>query len=190
MTVFTPDGIKAYVNNGGDRSVSVIDVRKWEAAHRIEGVGGWTGALAITPDGKRLIVTAGTGNTYALIDTGTDQVVATGTSGSAPHGVAITPDGKWALIVNSLSNDLTEVDMTGGEVVGRIADVGDKPAFVDIALNGRYAYVSLIGERAPGDPPTRLSGKSPGVAVVDLSQHKVVSTVLLGGDPLSVAVRR
>jgi YVTN family beta-propeller protein len=189
MTVFTPDGAKAYVNNAGEESLSVIDVANWQVARRIEGVGGWTGALAMTPDGGRLIITAGAGDTYSLLDTSADRVVATGTSGKSPHGVALTSGGKRAIIVNSLSNDLTEVDMATGKVVGSVADVGDKPAFVDVAPDGRFAFVSMIGERAAGDPPKRLSGKSPGVAVVDLSQGKVVHLIALGGDPLSVAVR-
>jgi YVTN family beta-propeller protein len=190
MTVFTPDGSKAYVNNAGEESLSVIDVASWQVTRRIEGVGGWTGALAITPDGGRLIITAGAGDTYALLDTSADRVVATGTSGKSPHGVALTAGGKRAIIVNSLSNDLTEVDMATGEVIGRIANVGDKPAFVDLSPDGRFGFVSLIGARAAGDPPKRLSGKTPGVAVVDLSQQKLVHLIELAGDPLSIAVRR
>jgi len=47
-------------------------------------------------------------------------------------------------------------------VVDTIAEIGDKPAFVDVSPEGRYAFVTLIGERAAGDPPNRLSGRSPG----------------------------
>jgi YVTN family beta-propeller protein len=189
MTVFTPDGAKAYVNNAGEASVSIIDAGRLEVTGRIPDVGGWTGDMAITPDGKRLIVTAGAGDRYALIDTSAERVVATGSSGTGPHGVALTPGGTLALVVNSLSNDLTVVGMATGEVVETIADLGDKPAFVDVSADGRYAFVSMIGERAAGDPPNRLSGHSPGFAVVDLSEKRVVRTIPLGGDPLSVTVR-
>lgn len=105
------------------------------------------------------------------------------------HAVEVWVGNQRALIVNSLSNDLTEVDMTTGRAVAKIADVGDKPGFIDIAPDGRAAFVSLIGERVQSDPPARLSGKTPGVAVIDLSRGKVVYTINLGGDPLSIAVR-
>jgi hypothetical protein len=123
--------------------VSIIDVGRLEVIGRIGDVGGWTGDMAITPDGKRLIVTAGTADRYALIDTRTPRVIATGVAGKGPHGVPLTPGGAHALVVNSLS----------------------------------------------GDPPNRLPGHSPGLAVVDLSQKKVVRTIPLGGEPLSVTVR-
>ncbi|HTT37191.1 MAG TPA: cytochrome D1 domain-containing protein [Burkholderiales bacterium] len=189
MTLFTPDGARAYVNNAGEASVSIIDVGRLEVTGRIADVGGWTGDMAITRDGKRLIVTAGASDRYALIDASADRVMATGVGGQGPHGVALTPDGVHALVVNSLSGDLTVVDMATGESVETIADLGDKPAYVDVSPDGRYAFVTLIGERAAGDPPNRLSGHSPGLAVVDLAQKKVARTIPLGGDPLSVTVR-
>ena len=74
------------------------------------------------------------------------------------------------VIANRISNSLTVVDVRSGRVVDTIAEIGDKPSSVALSSDGRRAFVALIGKRAPGDPPQRLSGKDAGVAIIDLGK--------------------
>ena len=74
------------------------------------------------------------------------------------------------MIVNRVSNSLTVVDVRSGQVADTITEVGDKPSSIALSSDGRRAFVVLIGERAPEDPPQRLSGKDAAVAVIDLAK--------------------
>jgi len=188
MAMFTPDGKRAYETNGRDRSVSIIDTSSLEVIGTITGVGGWTTASVMSPDGK-LIVTGTEGDKYSVIDTATDRLVAEEPSGKDPHGVVLEPDGKHALITNLLSNDVSRVDVASGKIMDTISEVGDKPSNIAVSPDGKRAFVTLIGERVASDPEGRLSGKDAGVSVIDLASKKVIAVIPLGGDPYDLAVR-
>jgi YVTN family beta-propeller protein len=188
MVMFSPDGKRAYGTNGRDRSVSIIDVMSMKVIGTITGVGGWTTASVMSPDGK-LIVTGSAGDKYSIIDTATDRVVVEEVAGKDPHGVVLEPDGKHALVTNLLSNDVSRIDIASGKITDTIADVGDKPSNIAVSPDGKRAFVTLVGERSAGDPEGRLSGKNAGVSVINLASKKVVVLIPLGGDPYDIAIR-
>ncbi|WP_030980839.1 YncE family protein [Streptomyces sp. NRRL S-1824] len=88
----TPDGLRAYVVNGGSGNVSVIDT----ASNMVTAtVGTNPRGVAITPDGLHAYVTnIGSGN-VSVIATASNMVTATATAtvtlGTQPNGVAISP---------------------------------------------------------------------------------------------------
>lgn len=189
MVVFTPDGKRAYVSNSGDGSLSVIDIQTSKVAETIEAAGRDVSGMAMTPDGRKLIVIATGENKYRIIDTTTQHTIAEGPTGQDPRSIALMPDGGQVLIANRVSNSLTMVDVRSGQVIGTIADIGDKPSSVAVSSDGKQAFAVLIGMRAAGDPPQRLSGKDAGLAVIDLATGQKSRMVSLGGDPYGVAVR-
>jgi YVTN family beta-propeller protein len=189
MALFAPDGKRAYVTNSGDGTLSVFDTRTWIVSETIQGMGRDVSSMAVSRDGRKLIVIATGEDEYRILDAATPRTVARGPTGRDPRSLALTADGGQALIANRASNSLTIVDMTSGRAVGTIEKVGDKPSTVAVAPDGRRAFAALIGARATDDPPHRLSGKDAAVAVVDLAAKRKIAAVSLGGDPYAVAVR-
>jgi YVTN family beta-propeller protein len=90
--------------------------------------------------------------------------------------------------LNRLSNDLTVVDGVTDRVIRTVPGVGDRPDIGDFAPDGRRLFVSLRGQAVTGDPAL-LSGKEPGLAVIDATTGERVGYVPLGGDPHGVTVR-
>jgi YVTN family beta-propeller protein len=189
MAVFTPDGKRAYVSNSGDGSLSILDAQTLTVSETIRGVGRDISSIAITPDGRKLVVIATGEDKYLMIDTATRRPIAQGSTGRDPRSLALTPDGGQVVIVNRVSNSLTVVDVRSGQVTDTITEVGDKPSSIALSADGRRAFVVLIGERAPEDPPQRLSGKDAAVAVIDLANRRKITTVRLGGDPYAIGIR-
>jgi YVTN family beta-propeller protein len=189
MTAFSPDGKKAYVSNGGTFSVSVIEVATGEVLKSIQKVAaGEIMGQVMTPDGSRLFVTSGATNRYIVIDPRTDTVTATVQHGKDAHGAAVTVDGRYVLIPNRLSNDLTIADARTGKIADTIPNIGDKPDIIDVSPDGQFAFATLRGRAVTGDPDI-VSGKEPGVAVIDLSSKRRQTHIPLGGDPHGIAVR-
>jgi YVTN family beta-propeller protein len=189
MTAFSPDGKKAYVSNGGTFSVSVIDVASGEILKSIQKVAaGEIMGQVMSPDGSRLFVTSGGTNRYIVIDPQTDTVMATVEYGKDAHGAALTVDARRVLIPNRQSNDLTVVNARTGQIAETIPNIGDKPDIIDVAPDGRFAFATLRGKAVTGDP-NLVSGKEPGVAVIDLYYKKRHAHIPLGGDPHGIAVR-
>jgi YVTN family beta-propeller protein len=126
---------QAYVPNGGDNTVSVIDTGTNTVVATIP-VGPQPQAVAITPDGTRAYVpgagfTTLPGTLVSVIDISTDTVVATISVGRFPTGVAITPDGTRAYVTNALDNTASVIDTATNTVVANIA-VGLFPEAVAI----------------------------------------------------------
>lgn len=74
------DGTTLYVTNGKSATVSVLDLRADPAHPHVRatiGVGRFPHGLALTPDGRYLIVANDLGDSLSVIATATDQVVAT-----------------------------------------------------------------------------------------------------------------
>ena len=109
----TPDGRRAYVVNGREASVSVVNLAT-ESASTIavdpEPIG-----IAIAPGGRRAYVTSFRSGTLNVIDTTTDEVVARLPVGKTPRAVAVSADGTRAYVTHSTSV-LSIVDLTS---VGR-----------------------------------------------------------------------
>ncbi len=183
---FTLDEKKAYIANVSG-SLSVIDVERGEVVGTVPGLGGAI-VLAISPDGKKLYVARGVDGKVAVVDTVTDRVVSTISAGKDAHSVWITPDGKFVWVVNRLAASVSVVSTRLDRVVRTVRRVGDKPDILAFSPDGRKAFVSLRGQAATGDPKV-LSGKEPGLSVIDVASGRVTTKVRLDGDPHGVAVR-
>jgi YVTN family beta-propeller protein len=88
------DGKTAYVTNGNDGTVTVIDTAT-QATQTI-GVGSNPMGVAISPDGTTIYVTNGYSNSLSVIDAATNTVVNTidlGGGAFAPVSVTVSADG-------------------------------------------------------------------------------------------------
>jgi YVTN family beta-propeller protein len=88
------DGATLYVTNGASGTVSVLDLSA-DPAHPRERatvqVGRFPHGLALTPDGRYLVVANNLSNTLSVIATATDQVVATIPGEKYPNDVIAVP---------------------------------------------------------------------------------------------------
>lgn len=151
-------------------------------------------AVAITPDGGfAYVANAGyqgaPGNTVSIINTASNNVVATIEVGTGPSGLAITPDGRFVYVANSgfmkgpLSDSVSVIDATKtltdpANAVAATIHVGNGPFGIAIAPDGRFAYVSYCGSPC---------GSAAATAVIDTATNSMRATVQ-GGGPLGGAI--
>ncbi|MEW1823765.1 bifunctional YncE family protein/alkaline phosphatase family protein [Arthrobacter sp. NPDC080031] len=98
--------------------------------------------LAITPDGKRLVVADQLADAVSVVDLSTGNVSTT-PAGHRPLSVTVSPDGTTAFVTNQGASDLSAVDITGAEPkVSRTVTVGLHPNKSVLSKDGRTLYVA------------------------------------------------
>ncbi|MGH7377664.1 MAG: YncE family protein, partial [Candidatus Methylomirabilales bacterium] len=138
---------------------------------------------------EELYVTNTHSGTISVIDAEKDEVTATiPLGGGVPNRIVLTPDGKQAWVPNRLSGDVSIFDVASGDLLATIPNVGDKTDIIAFSPDGTRAFVTTRGEAQTGDPKV-VSGKEPGLSVIDVASRTVAKKVSLGGDPHGVAVR-
>jgi YVTN family beta-propeller protein len=83
-----PDGKVVFVSNGGDASVSAIDVASGKITATV-AVGQRPWNMALTPDGKKLYVANGRSNSVSVIDAEAMTRLRDIPVGEAPWGVVV-----------------------------------------------------------------------------------------------------
>jgi len=167
---FSPDGRHLYAAGGGNdavydfpvrrdvvgsrplKTVTVADTFKSEPAIPALGPGNaFTKGLAVTPDGRYLLVTQEFQNALTIIDTRTyasRQVSLSPPSaagGAYPYGVAVSPDGRTAYVAEQGLNGVAVVTLNGGSGVLATPtpiQVGDHPTALALSPDGARLYVA------------------------------------------------
>jgi YVTN family beta-propeller protein len=116
--VLTRDGRHAYVTNGGDNTVGVVDVQAGNMVATIP-VGDYPHGLRISPDGREAYVANLKAGSVSVLDTVTMKEVARLPVGKAPAQTGFAPDGA----VVSLSGDdrVALIDRASRKVVSKVA---------------------------------------------------------------------
>lgn len=132
-------------------------------------------ALALAPDGRRLLVANQTAGSVSLVDTETGKVLHEVDTGDRPAGVALSANGKIGAVTHWFGYDLARLKIEGGRihVTGRV-EVGPEPRGVTLSADGRTAYVAV--------------GVSNEVARVDLDALRVTARVAVGREPRGIAL--
>jgi YVTN family beta-propeller protein len=136
-----PDGSRIYVGSSYGRSLSVIDAatRAFSFPDTIP-LSIPLAALAMTPDGSRLLIATEKLDLGYAFDTKTETLINSGGIspnaktlylGSAPGAIAVTSDGRKAYVTNQGSNSVTVIDVAKNAVIGTIA-VGKHPIGIAI----------------------------------------------------------
>ncbi|HZD65659.1 MAG TPA: bifunctional YncE family protein/alkaline phosphatase family protein [Acidimicrobiales bacterium] len=173
---FGPQGHHAYVSGGGDNLIRTYTVsgqhlteNKSIALPTINPTGGkvnmFPARLAVTPDGKRLVVADQLADAATVVDLATGSTHTVGV-GHRPYGVAISPDGKTAYVSNQGAKTLSVVDIAGTTpVVRSTITVGTHPNQILMNHAGSRLYVA--------------NGDSDQISVVDTATGKVAHTISL-----------
>ena len=107
-------------------------------------------------------------NTVSVIDTATNNVIATVPVGPDPRGIAITPDATRAYVANRDGTTLSVIDTLTNMVVQTIT-VGATPFSIAITPDSSTAYVTSLDNG--------------NVVVVDLATTLIDTTVTVGAFP-------
>jgi YVTN family beta-propeller protein len=191
---FTPDGRYAWVSNysmygkgygpegldtctrGDGTSPSTvyrIDTRTF-AIDKVVAVGSVPKYVALTPDGKTVLVTNWCSWDLSVINAATGKETARiPLGGKYPRGIAVSPDSRTAYIALMGSDRVVRVDLAG-RTVHPFAQTGDGPRHIVESPDGRYLYVTNNGDGT--------------VSKVERRTGKVLKWVRTGVEPRSMAI--
>jgi YVTN family beta-propeller protein len=206
----------AYIaNRGADEVLKVIAVSEAVATTTVTDA---PYGVAVTPDGKQVLVTQSAGDAVVFIRTadfsGSPIPLAVGRS---PRGVAVDPAGRYAYVANFDDDTVSKISVSGRTIVDTIAveagpwgvaarvdDQNDSPVVYVACYNDDS--VTVIDEDNQttiinvGDGPTGLAVTPDGgevyvantnddtVSIIDTLTHTVIDTVTTGRAPWGIAV--
>lgn len=175
----TPDGSHAYVASGTFCTpgvVSVIDTQTNAVTDTITaGLGTFTRGIAITPDGTRAYVSNVCSNSVSVINTATDQVVATIGGLNFPLGIVFSLDGTRAYVAvggstSSGPSAISVIDTSTNTVLTTIG-VGPQPHNLALTPDGTRLYVA-----------NESDGQSTGsITVIDATTNAITATIPSSG---------
>jgi YVTN family beta-propeller protein len=212
----TPCAIFAYISNGRDNTVSVIDTSSNTVVATVPEVGMGPYGVAANPAGTRVYVANIGSYDVSVIDTSSNivtDIVQVGI-GNVPLGVAVKPDGTRVYVTNTLSNNVSVIDTSNDTVIATVATQGDDPFGIAVTPDGTRAYVannnnnyvSIINTSNntfagtvtmanstwgvavnPAGTRAYVTDSENHVQVVDTSTNTVVATVDVGSLPSAIA---
>lgn len=165
----SPDGAEIWAVAADFGGVSVFDAANQGATLGFVPTGADPRGLAITPDGKLVLVANLGAGTVSVIDRATRAVQAELEVGVEPFGVVIAPDGKKAYVSVGADPAIVRIDLASRRVDKRFTDLPIKPR--GIAIWGKGAGAKLfVTHFTPIDVPE--------AARASLESHRAVLTVL------------
>ena len=177
-----PGGDSCGPKNGADPSfVYRIDTASLEVADIVK-VAAVPKFVAVTPDGRYVLVTTWCGYTLSIIDVEADGGPREVTSlpiGRHPRGIAVSPDSATVYVAVMGGSDIAVVDRDAAvadadQPISWFKGVGASPRHLNLSPDGSALYVTLNG-----------AGK---VARVDTATGKVEATVRTGSQPRSAVL--
>lgn len=129
--------------------------------------------LAVTPDGRYLLVSDWCSYAVSIVDLRLGKEIREIYVGAYPRGIAVTADSTTAYVAVMGSSHLAVLDLQRLRVA-RTVYVGNAPRHLVLDPAGRYLYVTLNGEGT--------------VAKLDLLTSRVVARMWTGRDPRSMAI--
>jgi YVTN family beta-propeller protein len=164
----------AYVSSDRDREVVVIDISSPSAGHLIKRIKLDGNALGMTLDASqtRLYVAQDNADQVAVIDTGSDAVVAkvdarapagmlpaTRYTGVATFAVTLSPDSQTLYAVNSGANSIAVIPLVGPRAltVTGLIPTAYEPHDITFSADGSWMYI-VNGKSVTGPNPQHLAG--------------------------------
>jgi len=112
---------RAYVALSGDDAIELVDVLSGEVINRLRiNTGDQPRELALTPDGKTLLVANQGTNTVSFVDALSLVELGRVDVGREPHSISIHPNGLRAFVFNTLSSTVSVLDISNKAVITTI----------------------------------------------------------------------
>ena len=119
-----------------------LDSLKIDAVIRVGAVPKY---LAVTPNGRYLLVANWCSYSLSVVSTASNKEVRSVELGPYPRGIVVTPDSRTAYVAIMGGRDVAAVDLESFEVKW-IRDVGSQPRHLLMSPDGASLYVSLNAE--------------------------------------------
>lgn len=160
-----PSGTRYFVVAGsGSDTVIVLDGATFNVLQRFTLLNNGT-AGAVTPDGSRLLVTAGSLFIFDITGTGTTLPNPVPVSaGTSPIDVAVSLDSTRAFVLSSTDQRLVAVDLTTNTVISPAVSVPGQSTGVAVGPNG-MVYVTTVNRVYEIDPRTMTPTLPDGIAL-------------------------
>ncbi len=150
---FSPGGKSAYSSGGGSEKIHVYSVSGGQLTEGSpiqlpttnpagQSVNMYPAGLAVTPDGKRLVVADEMADAASVVDLATGRVSTVGV-GHNPYGVAISPGGRTAYVSDQGADTVSVLDISGAtpSLTGTI-EVGTHPNRMVVDPRSGTLYVA------------------------------------------------
>lgn len=132
----------AFVINSSDASVSLLDIDRMVELRRVP-VLREPHHMALTPDGKYLLIGDTTGNELIFLDPESGEVRRRMPM-SDPYQLTFSPDGKWLTVAGLARNQVDIYDAITLKLAHRIP-APSMPSHINYAPDSSVVYVSLQG---------------------------------------------
>ena len=130
----SPDRKEIWVANAQDGTVSIIDYESRKVVQTLTANVSHANRLKFTPDGKRVLISAGPD--LVILDAATRAEIKRLTIGHGGSGILVQPDGARAFISSSPDNYVAVIDLHTLEIVGHI-QAGGEPDGLAWAVRSR-----------------------------------------------------
>jgi YVTN family beta-propeller protein len=155
-------------------SVVIIDTRSRQIVATVSVPGGAAPyGVALSPDGKRLVVTDETFGDLDVIDTATDTLLGPIVVGARPALVTWIPQTHWALVANNGDGTVSIVDPYAFSHVKTLL-TGAGPHGVTASPDGKWLFVAN----------TRANT----ITVIDAQHLTMTAQIPVGNGPIDIAV--
>lgn len=118
---WSPDGKQVWVANGGDGTVSIIDVESKKLIETLNVGARRTNRLKFTLNGKWVLLSDRDGDELVVLDCATHQIKTRLKMGRYPEGILVTPDSSRAYVSEEGANDIAIIDLKTLAITGHIS---------------------------------------------------------------------
>nr|WP_238182613.1 beta-propeller fold lactonase family protein [Methylobacterium trifolii] len=128
-------------------------------------VGRSPSGLAVTPDGRTLLVANRESDTVSVVDLETRKELQAIPVGQHPFGLTLSSDGTRAYTANVVSNDVSAIDVAGRRETGRVK-TGERPYVIALATGRGFVTDQYSGTVTVFDAATLAT-----IATIDVGDH-------------------
>lgn len=178
---FSPGGDTAYVLDPEDHAVVAVDCgsggSSQSAAPKVTGhlpVAGTLADMALSPDGKTLVVSSRNPDQLTFLSTATRRTLGTVAVGQAPGPMVILPDSSKVFVADTGEDKISAVDMASRTLLSHI-EIGTRPTTLLLKPDGGEIFV--------------LAADAATMVIVDAFHDNVEQTFPLGRDPVTGVFR-
>ena len=186
---FSPDGRSAYVADPADGDVVFLDCEPparnptpaqsgqpgFPIVTSRTHVSGGASGLALTPDGKALVVESGELNRLTFLSTQTRKPLGEVEVGKTPGPLVVLPDNSKVFVADTGEEKISAVDVATRKLLSHI-EIGTLPTALFVKPDGGEIFV--------------LSAKSTSLVIVDAFHDNVEQTFPTGREPAMAVFRR
>ncbi|MFK5923109.1 MAG: c-type cytochrome [Verrucomicrobiota bacterium] len=172
--IATKNGKRLFVTETTAGSVAELNATNGKLIKRL-AIKSEPSGLALSPDEKKLYITAGVSNGRVLVfDTQSGKTIATYKAGHSPTAPVVSADGKTLYICNRFNNDVSVIDTASGKTRVRVA-VKREP--VSAVLTSDGAQLLVVNHLPAGTANSDYVAAA--ISVIDTKTNQTITELAL-----------